>query len=378
MSVTSFTAEELFDKILNKEDVFILDVRNADEYKDWKIEGETVASINVPYFEMLDGVGDVVDRLPRNQTIYVVCAQEGSSQFIAEQLAEEGFTAAYMEGGMKSWSTYLYENAFYEDEDIKVYQLVRVGKGCLSYMVLSGKEALVVDPARFTDVYIDLAEREGVQITHIVDSHLHADHITGGPELAKRTGATYYLMKSEGAIYDFEPLENHERIQFEKVDVRVLAVKTPGHTPGSVSFFVNDKLLFSGDTIFVSGLGRPDLGEKVEEWAEDLYHTISEKIKAFADDVLVLPAHYADLETEMNEDGLIGEYLGKIRENNSIMQNIQKEAFIAHVSQSASSVKPPNFEEIIEVNRGHLQRTDEEMTELEIGPNRCAVHHTNA
>lgn len=376
MSVRKVTAGELADRIMNKENLFILDVRNSEDYADWKIEGEKVESINIPYFEFLDDATAHQERLPKDREIFVVCAKEGSSQMVAEELSKAGYKTAYLEGGMKSWSSHLYRKKAYEDEKIKVYQFIRVGKGCLSYMVVSGKEALVIDPVRFIDDFIQTAEDEGVKITHIVDSHLHADHVSGGPELAKRTGAKYYLMKSEGAVYDFEPLENHERIQFEQVDLEVLAVKTPGHTPGSVSFFVNDKLLFSGDTIFVSGLGRPDLGEKVEEWAVDLYHTIYEKVAEFADDVLVLPAHYADLDKEMNEDGVIAEYLGKIRNENIIMQNVSKEEFIRQVSKSAESIKPPNYKDIVAINKGLLFKNDEEITELEIGPNRCAVHHT--
>ncbi|OJF16771.1 MAG: hypothetical protein A6D91_11085, partial [Bacillaceae bacterium G1] len=316
MAVRAMTPADVVDRVLNKKPLFIVDVRNADEYADWRIEGESVESINLPYYELLDGVEPYLDRIPKDKELLVVCAKEGASVMVAEELAKAGYEPAYLQGGMKAWSTHLYEKLAYRDESIRVYQLVRVGKGCLSYMVISGQEAMVVDPLRFVDAYLRLAEREGVRITHIVDSHLHADHVSGGPELARRTGATYYLMKSEGAVYDFEPLENHERIRFADADVQVLAVKTPGHTPGSVSFFVNGKLLFSGDTIFVSGLGRPDLGEKVEEWAEDLYRTISEKVASFADDVLVLPAHYADLEKEMNADGVIGEYLGTIRKEN--------------------------------------------------------------
>ncbi|OUM90827.1 MAG: hypothetical protein BAA01_07600 [Bacillus thermozeamaize] len=376
MSVREMTSAEVVDRILSKKELFIVDVRNADEYADWKIEGETVTSINLPYFELLGGVEPYLDRIPKDREVLVVCAKEGASRMVAEELTKAGYQTAYLKGGMKAWSTHLYKRLIYQDEDIKVYQFVRVGKGCLSYMVISGREAMVVDPIRFIDEYIQVAKDEGVSITHIVDSHLHADHISGGLELSKRTGATYYLMKSEGAIFDFEPLENHERIRFENVEVQVLAVKTPGHTPGSVSFFVNDKLLFSGDTIFVSGLGRPDLGEKVEEWAEDLYHTIYEKVSDIADDVLVLPAHYADLEKEMNQDGVIGEYLGKIRKENLIMQNVTKEEFIKHVSKSAESIKPPNYKEIVSINKGLVFKTEEEMTELEIGPNRCAVHHT--
>lgn len=295
----------------------------------------------------------------------------------AEMLQEAGYQAAYLEGGMKAWSEHLEKLKIYEDDDIAVYQFIRVGKGCLSYMVVSEGEALIVDPARFVEEYERAAAEVGAKITHIVDSHLHADHISGGKELAERTGANYYLMKSEGAAYEHLPLEEHKKIEFKNVFVEVLAVKTPGHTPGSVSFFVNQKLLFSGDTIFVSGIGRPDLGNKVKEWANDLYETIYSKVSEIADDVIVLPAHYGDLDEEMNAEGYVGDTLGKIRERNEKMFYATKEEFLVQVEKSASSVKPPNFEEIIAINRG-LQAADaEEMQELEIGPNRCAVHHTD-
>lgn len=358
--------------------MFILDVRNTEEYNDWKIEGENIQSINVPYFELLEGVDTLEGKVTKDKDVLVICAKEGSSKYVAEQLDEASYrNVSFLQGGMKAWSEYLYGTKVYQDEDITVYQLIRMGKGCLSYMILSGDEMLIVDPLRFIDVYEKTATKHNVNIKHLVDSHLHADHISGGPELSRKTGAKYYLMKSEGAIFDFEPLEKYEKIQFEKVKLEVLAVKTPGHTPGSVSFFVNDKFLFSGDTIFVSGLGRPDLGGKVREWANDLYETVYSKVSKIADDVIVLPAHFADFDKEFNDGGYIGDTLGNIREKNERMFNVNREHFIEQVEKSASSEKPPNFEEIVAINRGKEVVTEERLSELEIGPNRCAVHHTN-
>lgn len=378
MALKEMLAEEIANNIITKKSMFILDVRNEDDYRDWKIEGEAVTSINIPYFDLLDGVEEALKQLPENQQVLVVCAKEGSSKFVAESLVEAGVEdVAFLIGGMKSWSEYLYQAKVYEDQDVKVYQFIRVGKGCLSYMVVSGDEALVVDPARFIDVYKNVAAVEGVTITHIVDSHLHADHISGGKELADATGAQYYIMKSEGAKFDFNALENFTNIEFEKVSLEVLAVKTPGHTPGSVSFFVNNKLLFSGDTIFVGGLGRPDLGGKAAEWAEDLYETVYEKISAIADEVVVLPGHYAKLDEEINDNGYIGETLGNIRARNEMMQNKEKAEFVAMVEANANSETPPNFEDIVAINKGTMEADDEKKTELEIGPNRCALHHTH-
>lgn len=375
-TATLITAKEIFAKVVSEEKFFIFDVRNETDFNDWKIEGKNIEYLNVPYFELIDGVEPVLDKLPRDKDIIVVCAKEGSSKMVADMLAEEGIAVSYLKGGMKSWSEYLYKTEVYRDENIKVYQFIRVGKGCLSYMVVSGEEALLVDPARFTDVYLDAAKEDGVNITHIVDSHLHADHISGGKNLADMTGASYYLMQSEGATFDFQPLENYDKIEFEKVKLEVIALKTPGHTPGSVSFFVNDKLLFSGDTIFVSGLGRPDLGGKVREWAKDLYSTVYDKVAAITDDVIVLPAHYASFDDEVNKDGYIGELLGQIRKTNEIMTNKTEEDFVEFVAASASTDTPPNFEEIVAINRGELEADYDKQTELEIGPNRCAVHHT--
>lgn len=370
-------AARLAEILMNKEELFILDVRNEEDYKDWKIEGEGIQGINIPYFDLLDGVEVALEKLPENKKILVVCAKEGSSQFVAQQIVDSGKSNVhYLEGGMKAWSEYLQPAKVFEDDKMKVYQFIRIGKGCLSYMVVSGKEALIVDPSRFVDVYQDFANKAGVKITHIVDSHLHADHISGGKRLAEATGAKYYLMKSEGAIFEFEPLEQHDQINFEEVNLEVLAVKTPGHTPGSVSFLINNQLLFSGDTIFVGGLGRPDLGGKAREWAQDLYQSIYEKVAKMTDDVIVLPGHYADLNGEMNEEYYIGSTLGDIRSRNEMMANKTIEEFVDTVAESANSQTPPNFQDIVAINRGAEKTDADREQELEIGPNRCAVHHT--
>lgn len=378
MTIKAMKASEVAKIVIQKEPLFILDVRNETDFTDWKIEGEAINSLNKPYFDLIDGVESIIHDIPKDHPVLVVCAKEGSSKFVGEMLIEAGLTdVSFLEGGMKSWSEYLYQTKVYEDENIKVYQFIRVGKGCLSYMVISGKEALVVDPSRFIDVYESVAKKENVAITHIVDSHLHADHISGGKYLANKVGATYYLMKSEGAIFDFAPLENYEKIVFEKVNLEVLAVKTPGHTPGSVSFFVNNQLLFSGDTIFVGGLGRPDLGGKVREWANDLYHTVYEKVIEITDQVIVLPGHYASLDEEMNRGGYIGDTLGNIRSRNHLMNNIDKQTFIDTIEANANQETPPNFEDIIAINRGQMSADIDKQQELEIGPNRCALHHTH-
>lgn len=376
MGIKRIEAVNVASYVLNKRKLFILDVRNSEEYKKWKIEGENIKSANIPYFNLLDSLDEAINIIPENEEVLVVCAKEGSSKMIAEQLAEKtGREFYYLKDGMKSWSEHLEKVLVYNDEKIKVYQYIRMGKGCLSYLVISGDKALVVDPSRFIDVYKNDAEAEGAKITHIVDSHLHADHITGGYDLGKQVDAIYYIMKSEGVVRDIVPLEDHDKITFNEATVEVLAVKTPGHTPGSVSFLINDKLLFSGDTIFVNSLGRPDLGGKAREWAKDLFNTVTDKVAKFHDEVIVLPGHSGTIDEELNEMKYIGDTLGNIRSKLVIMKNKNEKEFTEYILGTITEEQPPNYGEIIMINRGVKSASEEKQQELEIGPNRCALAH---
>lgn len=375
--IPGLTAEQLYEKMKSGQDIIIFDVRNESDFNDWKIEHKEIKMVNVPYFNIIEDEDNVeyFKDLSKNAEIIVVCAKGGSSEYIAEILQKKGFKVSHLEGGMFAWSQFYYPTVVNIDEKMKLIQINRLSKGCLSYLIISDGKAALIDPNRHIDVYLDLAEKENAKIEHILDSHLHADHISGGPAIADKTGATYYLNSSEGAKVPFEPLEKYEVITFGDVAVEVLAIKTPGHTPGSVSFLINDQFLLSGDTIFVGGLGRPDLGGKAREWALDLYDTIFNKITNLADDVLVLPAHFADIQ-EINDHGIVAATLGDIRKSNEQMQMTDKDKFTEMVASSAETTTPPNFEDIVAINRGLKEVNDETATTLEIGPNRCAVHHT--
>ncbi len=210
--INAMTAQELTKIILNQERLFIVDVRNESDFNNWKVEGEQIEIINLPYFDLLDGVDHVLEQIPENEPVLVICSKEGSSIFVAEQLVEAGRSQLfYLQGGMKSWSEYL--------EPIKVaelqnggelYQFVRIGKGCLSYMIISEGEAAVVDTLRMTDIYEQFALEKRARITHTIDTHLHADHISGGKKLAESIGATYWLPSkdAEELTFDYAKLED--------------------------------------------------------------------------------------------------------------------------------------------------------------------------
>lgn len=372
-AVKTITVEELHQQLEQGEQVFILDVRNEEDFNDWKIEGKNVQHLNIPYYHFLEEDDSIFQDIPTDKEVIVVCAKGGASEFIVETLESRNYKASHLEGGMLSWSQFYYP-VVVSDEDVKVIQINRPAKGCLSYMVISEGKALIVDPARHVEEYVKLAAAEGVTIEHIVDSHLHADHLTGGPELAKQTGAKYYIHSSEAPNVDYIALDKTDSIQVGNANVKVVPVETPGHTPGSVSFQIDDKYIMTGDTVFVGGLGRPDLGGKAAEWAQTLYDTVFQTISQLPDDILVLPSHYA-AQDEMNAQGVVAEKLGVIRNNNEIMRNADRKSFTDAVAASANTVKPPNFEEIVGLNRAGKPVDPDKATELEIGPNRCAVHH---
>lgn len=374
--VHSITTKELHRRLNSDQEVIILDVRNETDYNEWKIEGRNLTSINIPYFQFLEEDDSNYTDLPMDTEIVVVCAKSGSSAFVAEQLMDKGYQAVYLEGGMLAWSQFYHPTIVYTDDKMKLIQINRLSKGCLSYAVISGGKGMIVDPNQKIEVYLELAKLHNFTIEYVVDSHMHADHISGGRQLAEKTGAAYYISSSEakGTNIQFEPLEQFNQIRVGEIDVEVLAIPTPGHTPGSTSFLIDNRFLLSGDTIFVGGLGRPDLGGKAKEWAEDLYDTVFHKLNDLPDHCLVLPAHYADVE-EINDNGVVGATFGDIVRSNDIMRNVDRETFTEHVASAASSEKPPNFEDIIAINRGELYVDAEKAIELEIGPNRCAVHH---
>src|SRR5699024_998389 len=181
MSIKSIHAKDIAKKVIHKEELFILDVRNTDEFEDWKIEGVNFDHLNVPYFELIDGVDGIMNQIPTNKEILVVCAKEGSSIMVGEMLAEKGLHVFYLKDGMNSWSEYLEPVKISDLNDGgELYQFVRLGKGCLSYMVISDGEAAIIDPTRMTDVFTNFAKEKDVTITHVLDTHLHADHISGG------------------------------------------------------------------------------------------------------------------------------------------------------------------------------------------------------
>lgn len=372
----TITPRELYDEITNQEVPFILDVRNQDEFATWQVEGtKPVATKNVPIWMAVEGVEDLAKEVPANSV--VVCAHGNGSDLLLDLLAEEGVEARSLVGGTAAWAELLVpEPLECLPEGVIGWQILRPAKACLSYMIgVPGKDAIVVDPARFLDFYIDLAASEGMTITHVIDTHVHADHISGGPELAAKVGAKYHLpLEDAGGSVPFpnEPLEDGTEIDLGGHTVATFAIKMPGHTPGTTCVHIPGHLLLTGDTVFVRGVGRPDLTGKADELARELYYTVNDKLRPLDPSTIVLPAHWSTAD-EMGADGMVKTTLGQVFES-TLLNEEDLVKFVEEIVGTLPSA-PDFYDTIREVNSGK-KVSAEEIETLEIGKNQCAASTT--
>ncbi len=354
-------AAELAGRLGTPEQPHVLDVREPSEVAEWAIAG----AVNVPIGELAERLAEV----PRDREVVVVCASGNRSAVAADFLARRGLRVANLRGGMAAWGA-VNDWVVIEDGDARVVQVRRRGKGCLSYVVGAGDEAFVIDPSMDVDVYREVAAEHGWRITRVFDTHLHADHLSGARTLAERTGASLHLNPADTFEFPFEPLHDGDQFALPQVAFSVAALRTPGHTEGSTVYFVGDRVVLTGDTLFVDGVGRPDLAERAEEFAHNLYRSLQARILTLADDALVLPGHYGET-VEVRPDVPVGATLGELRATLAPL-GYGEEQFVAWAS-ARSTPRPPNYVEIIKANMGRPEMPIATLQRLEAGPNRCSA-----
>ncbi len=232
--------------------------------------------------------------------------------------------------------------------------------GCLahaSYLIGSEGVAAVVDPQRDVDIYLDAAREHGLRIEHIIETHLHADFVSGHGELAARTGATIYLGEGSGATFPHHAVCEGDEIAFGRVRLRFL--QTPGHTLESVSVVVTDlergdtpAAVLTGDTLFIGDVGRPDLseGHTPQELARMLYGSLRDKILKLPDDTLVYPAHGAGSMCGRNISADRNSTIGRERRTNYALQPMEREAFVEMMTQDLPA-RPEYFQRDVDYNR---------------------------
>lgn len=360
MEVSLISGEELAEE-LDDPTLLVLDVREPAEFAEWQIPGAR----NIP----LGSLKDRAREIPDDKNIVTVCAKGIRARQGAEILAELGRTSRVLDGGMGAWGS-TYDQVEGQFGGATIVQLRRRGKGCLSYVVGAGTRAVVIDPSRALRHYEDVATRHGWTITHVLDTHLHADHLSGARALAVETGAALWLNPADPFAFDFEPLSDGKVIELAPgIDLSVASVSVPGHTEGSTMYRLGQYAIFTGDTLFLESVGRPDLADQAEGYAHHLYHSLHDRVLPLDDEVLVFPAHYGP-SVEVRTHQFVARKLGALRNTLPALQ-LGEEEF---VSWAVANVKdrPGNYRQIVGINAGQdASIVDDE--ELELGPNRCAI-----
>jgi glyoxylase-like metal-dependent hydrolase (beta-lactamase superfamily II)/rhodanese-related sulfurtransferase len=346
---------------LEDANLFLVDVREPDEVEAWSISG----AHNFPLGSLESSVSDI----PRDKDLVVVCAKGLRALKGAEILAEHGLASRVLDGGMGAWSS-TYDHVSGEFAGATVVQVRRRGKGCLSYVIGAGERAVVIDPSLELSQYFDAAKANGWTITHVLDTHLHADHISGARELASAAGAALWLNPADPFHFPFEPLVDGKSIELMPgVDLRVSSVSVPGHTEGSTMYQLAEEAIFTGDTLFLESVGRPDLADEAVDYAHHLYHSLHERVLPLNDEITVFPAHFGQ-GVEVHGGQFVARRLGSLR-NALPALALDENAF---VDWAVANVKdrPGNYQQIVRINVGQ-DAIEGDASELEAGPNRCAI-----
>jgi len=379
VEVESITPSELKASIDAGEEVTLLDVRAESEYEEWHIDGDSVESINIPYFEFLEDEvdEDVLARIPDDREVTVLCAKGGSSEFVAATLKDRGYDANQLEDGMNGWAR-IYERVEVSAYDGAgtLYQYQRPSSGCLGYLVVDGDEAAIIDPLRaFTDRYLTDADELGVDLKYAIDTHIHADHISGVRALdaVGVEGVIPDASVQRGVTYADDVTLAEDGDEFEVGDATIETVYTPGHTSGMTSYLIDDSLLATGDGLFIESVARPDLEEGDDgapEAAAQLYESLQERVLTLPDDTLIGGAHFSDA-AEPAADGTYTAPIGQLVDEMDAL-TMDEDDFVELIL-SDMPPRPANYEDIIPTNLGQQEADDDEAFELELGPNNCAA-----
>ena len=381
--IETISATYLAERIDSGDDFVLVDTRPEDSYEAWHAPG--AQSFPFGPTEQLDGRREDLESLiGTTPDVVFICGKGVSSNSLATQFqaATDAYEISAVDGGMNDWSG-VYHHVpidFGNDSSLEIVQLQRRAKGCLSYLVADteAKTAIAFDPTADVEETILAAGERGLAIEGVVDSHVHADHVSGGRELADRLGVPYYLPErasGRGVEHAYEPLEDGQILELGTHDLRVL--HTPGHTSEMISLVVDGRAVLTADTLHADAVGRTELefgDDDAARGARLLHESLHETLLALGDDVFVLPGHVA-----VETDGAyrygaprsaITTTIGEARQSIDTL-GLEQEEFVERIADAGA--KPENYEEILTINRGADTLDPADRVELEIGPNNCSA-----
>lgn len=357
----SISPQNLYEKLKNRQDLILLDIRNSDQFKKWHI----YQSINIP----LNKLAKKHKSLSQNKEIIIISEKGKEARTATAILKNCGFCASTLIGGLKGWNGVydIVEVQPSKSSKLTIFQTKRLGKGCLSYIVIlpNQKSAIIIDPTYHIHIYINFLKKQKLKAVAAFDSHIHDDHVSGGRALSKKLSIPYLLSQKSEVAFSFSPLETALPKLFK--DIAITILDTPGHTKESVSIALGKSFVFTGDTLLLDMISTSDVDGDAKQSAKLLYQSITKKLFSLDDDIFVLAAHT----TATMVPGPVGAATMRyVKRFNAIKKKGTIEEF-ARLQCKHTSFKPPNYKRIKEINRSGKIRSKEDVDELELGGNFC-------
>jgi glyoxylase-like metal-dependent hydrolase (beta-lactamase superfamily II) len=364
MTADRISVAELQELLAAGRPVTVLDVRSPSDV-DWEIPGAIPVDA---YADLQTGrLGPLADLSLPQGPVVTVCGVGRTAAIATDLLRGNGIEALTLDGGMRAWSL-AWNVAQAATSGCEIVQVRRTGKGCLSYIVESQREAVVIDASIDPEVYIRLLRDRGWRLVAVADTHIHADHISRSRWLAHLVGVELFLPAQGRTQYPFRPVADGARIAFGST--AMVAMRTPGHTEESTTYLLDNTAAFTGDTLFLNSVGRPDLDspnrEKLASRARLLHMSIG-RLLQLPGAAELLPGHVSE---PIPFDGrMLRTTVGTFRDTSALAR--LDEAAFAQAVLARIPRDPPNHLRIVELNeRGEVPG---DPAELEAGANHCAV-----
>lgn len=371
--------QELAERLDRGESLQVLDVRASEKVERGHISFGPELDFHAHPNSKLLALPDLgALQLDSARPVAVICGHGNSSKKATAFLRERGYEAYSVIGGMAAWETVYVARELSPTPSLShAVQLDRVGKGALSYILVSDGDAVVVDPGRHIERYEALLTELHATPAAVVDTHVHADYVSGARAAAARWQVPYFLHADDAVSpYDHTPgrltyqaIGDGDAIVFGRATLR--AAHVPGHTLGSIALVADDGLTLTGDFLFVQSIGRPDLAGQAESWGKLLWHSLERVRQTWPGDLLVLPAHYAS-ESERRADRAVAARFDVIAATNVAAATQDERVFLKWIADHVTPF-PDAYRTIKEANLGLVNLSDSDAEILESGPNQCAI-----